>query len=384
LAWRIHPQLKKSVIMREIFQVPYIKVNPTSTIQYSLLEDGQGNVIRKNIDPLKEEENLRNNSTNGFISKKAKKRLADCVDWINELTSWKEMKVNEILIRYKLTFITLSLPSDQRNDIVIAKAEKLMLRDINNMVQPYKEMMNYIDDVIKKECLNQFLTEMRQSHGMKLYIWRAEAQKNENIHFHIITDIGIEYTKVRDMWNRILNKLGYIEPYRSKHKKLTLEEYRIMYPEKIKIKGCLETEDHYILRTKKAYNFGVMTDWSSPNSTDIHSVKKIRELRKYVTKYLCKEVDPWTDRLIYGRLWFISQALSEARNMTDLVTMGVEDEVDYLVGKNKDSAVYTEHCFILRLTIKEIERLGGVLLPEIFYEKLRYLKRKVYDNEVAA
>jgi hypothetical protein len=367
--------------MRTIFEVPYIKVNPRSTIQYQLLEDGNGNVIRSNIDPLQEEKNLRNNTTQGFISSKARKRLADSVDWINELTEWRKMHIDGMTVKYKLTFITLTLPSKQVNDKVWNIAQKMLLRDIENNVPSSKSVINYVDDIIKKDCLNQFLTELRQLHGMKLYIWRAEAQKNGNIHFHIITDVGIHYMTVRSMWNRIIEKFGYVTEFSNDHNKLTLDEYRKKYPNKKKVKGILESSESYNNRTLNSYTIGTNSGWRHPNSTDIHSVKRIRDLRKYVTKYLCKEVDAFVDRLITGRLWFISQALSEARNMTDLITTGLDDEIQSLTDQAPTKVFKTEHCFILQLSMSDMKKLGAILIPQIFEEKLNYLKREIYDKK---
>lgn len=366
--------------MDKYFSVPYLKVNPSATIQYNLLEDGFGNVVRFQ-DPLKVEENLRNNGTNGYISAKAKKRLADSVDWINELTSWKKMNVDGQTVKYKMTFMTLTLPSPQFNDTISELAGELMNKDIRNMVHSGKGIMNYIDDVIKKYCLNQFLTELRQQYGMKLYIWRAEAQKNGNIHFHIITDIGIHYQVIRRIWNRILDKFGYVEGFRAEHINLTLDQYRAKYPVLKKIKGKYESIEDYNSRTLNAYTQGCQTDWSHPNSTDIHSVRRVRDLRKYVTKYLCKEVNNITDRLIYGRLWFISQALSEARNMTDMIYNSLDEEIEMLSNSAGDRSFRTEHCFILQLNMSEIRKLGGLLIPAIFEEKVNYLKNKVYAEE---
>lgn len=102
------------------------------------------------------------------------------------------------------------------------------------------------DNEIKKVCLNNFLTVARKN-GLKNYVWRAEAQpQTGNIHFHITTDHFIHYNSIRKWWNQSVNLLGYLELFKAKF--------------------------HH----------------DNPNSTDVHSVKHIRKLASYLSKYLGK------------------------------------------------------------------------------------------------
>lgn len=81
---------------------------------------------------------------------------------------------------------------------------------------------------------------------MERYIWRAEAQENGNIHFHITTDVYIPQMGLRKDWNSCCDILGYTTRFEIKH-------------------GHRE-----------------------PNSTDVHSVKHVRSLVSYLAKYLGK------------------------------------------------------------------------------------------------
>jgi hypothetical protein len=343
----------------------------------------KGNVVR--FASPEEKENLKRNNHEGYISKKARKRLADSVDWINEITKMRKAVIDGIQVKYKLTFITLTLPSSQVNDLTFEMARELQRKTLiktGGIQFGSKGLMNYVDDLIKRNCLNQFLTELREKHNLKLYIWRAEAQKNGNLHFHIVTDIAIHYKTVRDIWNRIVNKLGYVDEYRKEHEKMSIEDYRQKYSKRMYIKHLKreETDQEYNNRTLNAYNKGLSEGWVNPNSTDIHAVKKIRDLRKYVTKYLAKEVDPLTDRMITGRLWYISQAISEIRNESDIIASDLTDELNDLIESNKDRAVKLEHCFILQMNIADIKKQGAVLIPLIFDEKIKRIRERVYKN----
>ena len=83
----------------------------------------------------------------------------------NLTTQYQKSKVYQNPVQYKLTFITLTLPSKQIHS----------------------------DNEIKSKCLNQFLIELKKNHSVSRYIWKAEKQENNNIHFHIIADKFIKW-----------------------------------------------------------------------------------------------------------------------------------------------------------------------------------------------
>jgi hypothetical protein len=130
---------------------------------------------------------------------------------------------------------------------------------------------------IKKLLLNDFLTRLRQQKKLERYIWRAEPQKNGNLHFHITTNQWFEWQYIRDTWNSCQKKLGYIDLFNEKH-------YHI-----------------------------------NPNSTDVHSVSNLRHCGKYVSKYLSKvEHD---SRSINGKIWDCSQNL-KTKNKCEIICQG--------------------------------------------------------------
>ena len=58
------------------------------------------------------------------------------------------------------------------------------------------------------------------------YVWKAELQKNQNIHFHLTTNIFIHHATIRTLWNNCINRLGYISEYQSHFSNMTFEEYK--------------------------------------------------------------------------------------------------------------------------------------------------------------
>lgn len=128
-------------------------------------------------------------SGTGKISKATQKKIRSIGEiWSNAIFSANVEYHNKFRrhIRRKYliqqTFITLTMPGEQR----------------------------HTDQYVKRNMLNRFLIWM-QRQGAKHYLWRAEAQGNDMIHFHIITDTFIKKQNVSKAWNQILSDNEYNE-----------------------------------------------------------------------------------------------------------------------------------------------------------------------------
>lgn len=159
--------------------------------------------------------------------------------------------------------LTQELASDQLQH---PKATPLKHHTFTTLTLPYRQL--HCDRVIKRECLNQFLISMKREHNTKNYLWKAELQDNGNIHFHILFDKFLPWQDVRHVWNRAVNRLGYVDWFATEHNSL------------------------------------------DPNSTDIHSLRKTRNVRAYIAKYVSKEVG---GRQICGHAWGRSDSLSKLK-----------------------------------------------------------------------
>lgn len=241
--------------------------------------------------------NFDENTTTGNISRAAAKRIERAIVWL--LYHSKQKTIYDILLKkqfkFRINFITLTLPAPQVHS----------------------------DDAIKKVALNNFLTICRKTHGLINYVWKAEAQINGNIHFHLVTDTYIRYNHIQEIWNRSLNLLSTIPT-------------------------ATDSGGSYIDR------FEAKIGHRHPNSTDVHSVKHVKKIASYVSKYMSKnrafkcvgelriidgkqvEVYYGSDeyraeepdkkngkiianiidgpiRKIDGRLWFLSRSLSQCK-----------------------------------------------------------------------
>lgn len=192
-------------------------------------------------------------SAQGNVSTVAKRKMTKAVNYMLFVTNNKKV-TNQFTgrdFKFRIAFVTLTLPSKQIHS----------------------------DNEIKASCLNQILIELKKVYKVKNYIWRAEKQKNGNIHFHILVDKFIPYQELRDRWNRIINKLGYVDNYRDSQKMWHSSGFKVRV-------NLLKTWPKR--KQLEAYNRGSKTHWNSPNTTDIHSINKIRNIKDYITKYVTK------------------------------------------------------------------------------------------------
>jgi len=228
------------------------------------------------------ESNFSKPKNNLILSKTTRRKIFDRVNTLYTLSPSRriEMRNGKTLYNFRASFITLTLPSPQQ----------------------------HTDVEIKSKCLNQFLVELRKHYGFNNYIWKAELQKNENIHFHLVSDTYLDYQALRRRWNRCLEKLGYVSAYRDKMSELSFKDY-------CKLRNAQSNED--IQSAASAFTAGNRSKWSNPNSVDVRSVKNNRDLASYIAKYIAKEIkteemDEATEArgLSFGRVWACSQSLN--------------------------------------------------------------------------
>lgn len=294
------PTTQKLEIMRHHSDsIPYVSVRPGSVSIFSLPESGG----RRSSAQVEAQKHLEENDHNGSISRKAKRRITQGIDWLLYLANEKTFTHFKAQKQYKfrVNFVTLTLSS----------------RQVHSDVE------------IKEKLLNQFLIECRSNWGIVNYLWRAEPQKNGNIHFHILIDKFIPWNELRNRWNRIQSKLGYVQ--RSKH-----------------------------------YKEG----WT-PNSTDIHSVRKVRKLGAYLAKYCTKESDI---RAIDGKQWGLSQSLSRMRSAVDFRCSEVIDDLAKLWADSRKRMKEYDYCTVYWVGTDLLEKLGCWKLLEMLEEYVQVVR----------
>ena len=241
--------------------IPLLKMHPDKIIAYNSYHWDPVKPERKKNQPQSEEKEkahinfLQSRRTaDGKLSKIATKKISTAIDYLMLLSSKKTVALpyEGKNISFRVAFITLTLSSKQIHS----------------------------DNEIKAQLLDSLLIELRKKYGVTLFVWRAEKQKNGSIHFHILIDKFVYWVELRDIWNRIQNKLGYVDRYREKMKTFHKKGFKFN-------KELSKYWDYE--KQKAAYLKGAKTDFQSPNSIDIHSLKKIKNVKNYVKKYVAKD-----------------------------------------------------------------------------------------------
>ena len=156
----------------------HASIRPKSIVVYSKWNGGR----RFNKSPLTPPTSF--NYTKGLLSYQSTKRLKKALELLIYTAKYKTVfvKSTNSYFRYKLNFVTLTLPSKQI----------------------------HTDRQIVKDCLSPFLEAWQKGRKGFLYVWKAEVQDNGNLHFHITTNSFIHYEKLRKRWNKAVEKLGYV------------------------------------------------------------------------------------------------------------------------------------------------------------------------------
>ena len=190
---------------------------------------------------------------------------------------------------------------------------------------PSKQM--HTDKEIKRNMLNNFIIQMKAKYGMRNYLWIAETQGNGNLHFHIITNTNIHHATIKKTWNKILNHYGYIDKFEEKH-------------------GHRE-----------------------PNSTDIHILKKVRNLSAYLTKEMTKGQH---SRPIEGKLWGCSKNLLKLEPYETVYTPELNNVV-WEMDNRQELDIFRDKFFAVMFykSIDIFEKMKFNEVPEIYehYQK---------------
>ena len=289
--------------------IPSVKILPARLIFYNRYEG---------IRPSRNSFDCQQfNEQKGVLSSKAQKRLDNAIDWLLYFSPSKMVYYHTLnkMLPFKIGFVTLTLSAPQVHS----------------------------DLEIKEKCLNQFIIELRKIYPDMLYIWKAEAQYNGNIHFHFVLNKYIKYQHLRRIWNRIIEKLGYVHAYTEKFKNMSYEDY-------YKVRCPKLDKDFESFRT--VFNSQKIMKWSEPNTVDVHAVNKVDDMKKYLSAYF-KKNEPGK-RLIEGNIWRLSERLSKFKGISAIVGGTIAKEVMILSDRFKNFWYHKDYINILKVSINDI------------------------------
>lgn len=268
----------------EVQVIPVVQIRPRYLLIYDRLEG-----LPPRTDEAKKIslEALHARSTyDGLLNFNSIKRMKRAIELLVAISKPKEAVSHKTgkTFTFKVNFVTLTLPAPQET---------------------------VTDKQLKKECLDVWIKAARREFKLKSYVWRAERQKNGNLHFHFCTDVYIPFDRLRDSWNQRLQRFHFINDYHAKHNK-----------------------------------------WH-PNSTDVHSVQNIRDLAAYMVKYMTKLKK--NEQKIDGAVWDCSKNLKRKGNCEFIIDSATSEMINNAITVHLAPGKVTEHCTLIFLDEKQFD-----------------------------
>lgn len=155
-----------------------------------------------------------------------------------------------------------------------------------------------------KFLLEPFIRVLRRRYGLKNYVWKLELQGNGMVHYHLTSNVFIVHTDLKNEWNNILRRNDMLNDYK--------------------------------LRTGK----------DDPNSTDIHSVKNVKNLEAYLIKYVTKETQ--NAKGVKTKIWDCSLSLKKSEYFSIESNWTYADRLKSLEKKGKVSSFAGDRYVIFR------------------------------------
>ena len=178
---------------------------------------------------------------------------------------------------------------------------------------------------------------MRTKYHLTSYIWKAERQQNESIHYHITTNVFIPYYHIRDEWNNLLNKHGYLTEY------------------------------------KANYNN------ESPNSTDVHKVYKIKDIAAYLSKYISKN-EP--DKLpIEGKVWDCSLDLKKFNLPSVEMNNNIGKDLIRMLESGEFKEIDLGHSTLIKQVKTGRTQHNSATLKQVHYDFIQSHKQFINEQQ---
>lgn len=279
------------------------------------------------------------------ISKNSQRNLKDKISYLYQFAKSRRIKTysGKTLSNFKVCFLTLTLPSKQ--------------------IHPTAE--------ISAECLDVFLQVLRQRLGLKNYVWRLEFQNNGNVHYHIATDLYIDYFFALKHWNEILEKKGYITAYKNQMQGMAYSEYARRYSNNGNTPNAV---------VYKRYLKGRASGWSAPNTIDVKNATAQTNIALYISKYFsksekgrkCNDLDNESNS--FGiRLCFWSRSLSACKSESMPFDYYSADIVKFLQKCESVLRCAYDYCTVYYFSFSQLSPLAKAWLGEYF----EYFRREI-------
>lgn len=226
--------------------------------------------------------NFEKKEYNGYLSRATKSYITKILD------NW--------FLTVRHFNIHMALPAKQR--------QKQMV--FFTLTLPSKQI--HTDNEIKRQVLNKFIIKCQRKGLFDQWFWRAEKQKNGNIHFHFLIDSYFDKKQLQTVWNECLEPLGYINEF------------------------------------EKKYNH------RNPPTTQIQVVPSGQNIIDYVIKYVGK--NEGTDKVL-GRIWGMSDKLRNLKSYVEDIADTDEKLINDYIEQDNKNVYQDENCMVVMVQFEK-------------------------------
>lgn len=246
------------------------------------------------------------------------------------------------------------------------------------------------DNEIKRNCFQPFFTEIAKATKSTVnYVWRAESQHNGNIHFHILFDRYIDIKWARTTWNRLQDRLGYIERSKATN------------PSGVTVQDVEKGTEKYLVKYITKYMSKAETEYKkeqfeekqrADNQQSTHRIQKINSIQNKINiaewnaknpdkpqrKNTLSLVSLDKQRGIVGKQWGCSKELKDLDCRLD-INMGWQEAgafVSDCIKEGGELVELNEFVNIIVLKTKPLQLFIGATLFAQFWDivAVQYLK----------
>lgn len=226
--------------------------------------------------------NFEKKEYNGYMSRATKSYITKILDnWFLTVRHFNiHMALPAKQRQKQMVFLTLTLPSKQF----------------------------HADNEIKRQVLNKFIIKCQRKGLFEHWFWRAEKQKNRNIHFHFLIDSYFDKKRLQTIWNECLEPLGYIDEF------------------------------------EKKFNH------RNPPTTQIQVVPDRQNIIDYVIKYVGKTEG--ADRVL-GRIWGMSDKLRNLKSYVEDIADTDEKLINDYIEQDNKNVYQDENCMVVMVPFEK-------------------------------
>lgn len=271
------------------------------------------------------------------LSSSSQKNIRDSIFAMYQFSKPRTVTIapNKFIYNFRQSFVTLTLPSKQVHS-----------------------------DVEIKKCLNHFLTNVRRKYDVQNYVWKAELQQNENIHFHLSFDKYLPFGAIQWYWLLAIKPLGYVDAYANKFRAMSLTKYAAY-------------RNLSIEEASRPFANGKRHNWTKPNCVDVSAVTTASSVSNYLSKYFAKSDDKNLDSTrvaAFGKVWARSQSLSRLQWKNKFTYDEMRNFLSQLLEIKAVKRIVYDFSTVYYFNFKKL-----VGIHKTFFEKILFCNAKRYN-----